>query len=106
MSGLLGFPFYVCLAFSWLLHGFIVMFFITFRFIIYIIIDDCICKVEVCVELDLKGAFALYAFSWFFISVMFRVFDLRLPIVLFSMWSFVGVFEFVLSKIGLGWFSS
>jgi hypothetical protein len=43
-----------------LLHGFIVMFYITFRFIIYKLIDDCICKVEVCcVEVDLKGAFAL-----------------------------------------------
>jgi hypothetical protein len=41
------------------MHGFIVMSCITFRFIIYIIIDDCICKVEACVEFDLKGAFAL-----------------------------------------------
>lgn len=41
------------------LHGFIVMSCITFPFIIYTIIDDCICKDEVyCIEFDLKGAFA------------------------------------------------
>jgi len=90
-----------------LLHGFIVMSCITFRFIIYIIIDDCICKVEVyCVEFDLKGALAQYALSCFFISVVFRVFDLQLPIVLFNVFDIMEIFEFVLSKIGLGWFSS
>jgi hypothetical protein len=43
-----------------LMHGFTVMSCITFPFIIYNIIDDCICKDEVyCIEFDLKGAFAL-----------------------------------------------
>jgi hypothetical protein len=42
------------------MHGFTVMSCITFPFIIYNIIDDCICKDEVyCIEFDLKGAFAL-----------------------------------------------
>ena len=59
MPGLLGFPFYVCVAFRWAFAWFIVMFCITFRFIIYIIIDDCISLEVYCAESDLKGAFAL-----------------------------------------------
>jgi len=42
---------------------------ITFPFIIYTIIDDCICKDEVyCIEFDLKGAFALL----YVISVVYK----------------------------------
>ena len=41
------------------MHGFIVMFCITFPFIIYIVIDDCIYLEVYCAEFDLKGAFAL-----------------------------------------------
>lgn len=47
------------------MHGFIVMSCITFPFIIYTIIDDCICKDEVYyIEFNLEGAFALLSVNF------------------------------------------